>query len=403
MTFFRLILTAACMIGLAAGCYGGRTDNNTLSLRAKTIPNPAPPLSEFPNLSSAEDGTLILSWLDPSATHGRALRFASLREGRWSSIRAVTVQRSFNRHPAVLPAVAMLNGDSLVAYWTQMRNPGSHAEDVFASASRDGGLSWTKPVVVHRDRSESEHSLVSMAVVGQKKVSIVWLDGREEARSKKSMLMQATFDRRGVVGPEIILDADVCPCCPTSIAGVSDRLIVAYRDRTETNVRDISIVQFKNGERSEPRTLHHDGWRISGCPANGVDLGVDGSRVAAAWFTAADNEKQVRAAFSTDGGETFSRAIRIDEGRSAGRVSVALTAGKAAIVSWVEQADSTSGLMVRAVAPDGRKSSTLCVATVKGGTIGYPRIRPSGKQALITWVDDQKGIKKVGTAMVSFE
>jgi hypothetical protein len=84
-------------------------------------------------------------------------------------------------------------------------------------------------------------------------------------------------------------------------------------------------------------------------------------------------------------------------------VSVALTAGKAAIVSWVEQADSTSGLMVRAVAPDGRKSSTLCVATVKGGTIGYPRIRPSGKQALITWVDDQKGIKKVGTAMVSFE
>jgi hypothetical protein len=391
-------LALTCVFCLATACHRGQVTRSVLpdalSLVVNEVENPAPPLSAFPNLTAAPDGSSVLSWIETSGGQEKALRFAVRRGGNWSPVNRIRVSQSFNRHPAVLPAVAMLTDAAFVSYWT---------EDVYASASRDGGKNWTEPVIVHGDRSESEHSLVSMAPLGSDKAAIVWLDGREEAKSERSMLVEATFDTNGVAGPESILDPDVCSCCPTSIERTSDGLFVAYRDRDKTDhgdIRDISILRFAAGKWSEPRSLNRDGWRLNGCPSNGVDTAVNRSRIAVAWFTSADDRARVKLAFSDDGGGTFAAPIQIDEGHPIGRASVALLANGVALVSWVEKADSKINLMVRGVAPDGRISQAVILASDGANGIGYPRIRPAGDQAMIAWVAVQ-GTKKVRTAMIA--
>jgi len=242
-----------------------------------------------------------------------------------------------------------------------------------------------------------------MAPLGSDKVAIIWLDGREEAKSERSMLMQTTFDINGAAGPESILDPDVCSCCPTSIERTSHGLFVAYRDRDRTDqgaIRDISVLRFEAGKWSEPRRLNRDGWRLDGCPTNGVDTAVNRSRIAVAWFTSADDRAQVKLAFSNDGGGTFTAPIQIDEGHPIGRASVALLTNGVAIVSWVERADSKINLMARGVAPDGQISPAVIVASDTADSIGYPRIKPAGDRAMVAWGAAQ-GARRVRTAMIS--
>lgn len=402
-----LIWILACVFCLTTACQHGQATRSALpdalSLAVNEMENPAPPLSAFPNLTATSEGSTVLSWLEPSDDQEKVLRFAVRRGESWSAVNQIKVSQSFNRHPAVLPAVTMLTDTAFISYWTQIRKNGSHTEDVYAAASRDGGKSWTEPVIVHNDRSESEHSLVSMAPLGPDKVAIIWLDGREEAKSERSMLMQTTLDINGAAGPESILDPDVCSCCPTSIERTSDGLFVAYRDRDRTDrgaIRDISILRLEAGKWSEPRRLNQDGWLLDGCPTNGVDVAVSRSRIAVAWFTSADDRARVKLAFSNDGGGTFTAPTQIDEGRPIGRASVALLANGVAVVSWVERADSKINLMARGVAPDGQISPAVTVASDISDGIGYPRVKPVGDQAMVAWAAAQ-GARKVRTAMIS--
>ncbi|HKX32075.1 MAG TPA: sialidase family protein [Blastocatellia bacterium] len=392
---------------LATACSRGpatRSDaSGSLSLVVNEMENPAQSSSAFPNLTTAADGSTVLSWLEPSGDREQVLRFAVRRGENWSETRPVTVNRSFNKHPAVLPAVMKLTETAFVSYWTQVRPAGAHAEDVYATASRDGGKSWTEPLIVHRDRSESEHSLVSMAAMGPDRVAIAWLDGREEASSKRSMLMETTFDLNGVASPESILDPDVCSCCPTSIERTASGLLVAYRDRHQTeqgDIRDISILRFESGRWSEPSRLNRDGWRLDGCPTNGVDVAADRSRIAVAWFTAANGPARVKLAFSNDGGGTFTAPQQVDTGLPVGRASIALLSNGVAVIAWVERQDSRLNLMVRGMTPDGQASPAVVVASDTGEGLGYPRIEAAGDRALAAWVST-RGAKKVHTALVS--
>ena len=57
-----------------------------------------------------------------------------------------------------------------------------------------------------------------------------------------------------------------------------DAAVVVYRDRSEKEVRDMSVVRFAGGRWSAPRTLAADGWEINGCPVNGPAVAADGAR-----------------------------------------------------------------------------------------------------------------------------
>jgi hypothetical protein len=116
----------------------------------------------------------------------------------------------------------------------------------------------------------------------------------------------------------------------------SDGPIVAYRDRSATEIRDISISRYVNGQWSEPAVMHRDNWQINACPVNGPALSASGRRVAIAWFSAKGEQGHAYAAFSTDAGASFGTPIALDDFSALGRVDVALLDDGSAMATWIE-------------------------------------------------------------------
>jgi hypothetical protein len=210
-----------------------------------------------------------------------------------------------------------------------------------------------------------------------------------------------TVSADGELGEPALLDASVCDCCQTGMARTSDGIVVAYRDRTEDEVRDIYAVRRVDGEWTEPRLVHDDGWVIPGCPVNGPSIDARGRDVAVAWFTgapldAAADRQQVRqagsdgrvlAAFSSDAGATFGEPIRVDDGGAMGRVDLVMHDDGTALVSWVERVEGVAEIRVRPVSPDGAGPVTAITSTAAERSSGFPRMVRWEDRVFFAWTE----------------
>jgi hypothetical protein len=324
------------------------------------------------------------------------LRYATrAKGGAWSEPQTIANGRGWFVNWADFPSVAALPDGTLFAHWLAKSGSGTYAYDVRVTASRDAGKSWSEPVVPHRDGTQTEHGFVSMTPWNAQTMGLVWLDGRKTAGASheghgqaEMSLVHSTVDSHGQLGPETVLDQRVCDCCQTDAALAEGATVVVYRDRSEAEVRDMSVVRFAGGRWSEPRLLARDGWEINGCPVNGPAVAAAGPQVAVAWFTAASEKSRVNVAFSPDSARTFGTPIVVDDGRPLGRVDVVFLAKGAALVSWLEQAPEGTELRVRRVSPDGTRGEALTVADSSAArSSGFPRMVESGGEVVLAWRD----------------
>jgi hypothetical protein len=370
------------------------------SAQARELATPSQPDSGEPNLTVAPDGAVLLSWIEAAGDGAHALRH-SRREagGEWSAPRTVATGDDWFVNWADFPSLAALPDGTLLAHWLKKSGPAPFAYDVQLALSRDAGATWSEPLVPHRDGTQSEHGFVAMAPGASDLMGVVWLDGRNTVGDDdgptdhgeggdEMALMFASVNAAGRVGEETLLDPRVCDCCQTGMAPTDRGLLVVYRDRSESEVRDISYVRSDGEGWSEPRTLFADGWEIHGCPVNGPSVAARGSRVAVAWFTAPDDHGRVSVILSEDGGETWGAPVRVDEGEPIGRVQVALLAEHGALVSWLEQVEGGTHLKVRSLGSDGRLGRVLRVAdSSTSRSSGFPRLAVSGREAVFAWRD----------------
>lgn len=385
-----LLVLAACRSGPGA-------PSQPALPRAQELGLPAAPGSGEMQLTAAASGRLLASWIEPRGEAAHALSFAELGGGGWSQPRTITAGEDLFVNFADFPSLVALPDGTLWAHWLAKRGPRG-AYDVRLSASRDGGRSWSRPTSPHRDGTPSEHGFVSLLPWSDGRLALVWLDGRKWAaaadshagghgRGAETMLMHTVVNADGTPGEEVILDGRVCDCCQTAAVPTARGPLVAYRDRSADEVRDVALVRRDAGRWSQPRPLAADGWRIDGCPVNGPALAADGERVAAAWYTGAPGPR-VSVAFSNDAGVAFGAPIRVDDGRPIGRVDVVLLDGGDALVSWLEQAEHGAELRLRRVAPGGARGEALRVADLSAArSSGFPRLERSGARIVLAWRD----------------
>jgi hypothetical protein len=201
---------------------------------------------------------------------------------------------------------------------------------------------------------------------------------------------------------ETVIAARVCECCSTATAVTSDGAIVAFRNRSDKEVRDIYVSRFANGRWSAPTAVHDDGWRIDACPINGPAISARNRDVAVAWFTVQQDQGHTFAAFSRDAGRTFGPPIRVDEAGSLGRVNIELLTDGSAAVSWIEFANQRSQFRVRRVEPGGTRSTAVTIAGIaEGRTSGVPRLVHDRDELLFAWAETDKGASRVRTAKAS--
>ena len=396
-------LVAVLAISQLSPGYHARAENPSAATTTSLV-SPAAPGSAQPQLAVAPDGTVYLSWLE-KAGEGHRFRAAALRPGspRFSDAMTIHEGNGFFANWADVPSIAVAPDGMLAAHWLQVSGAGKYAYDVRVRTSRDGGRTWSDPFTPHRDGTPSEHGFASFFPWPGGGLGLAWLDGRDSATRAgpadddmtAQMSLRAAPIAHGRAGAEALVDERVCDCCPTAAALTSDGILLAYRDRSDDEVRDIFVTRLRDGKWSEGRAAARDNWQIAGCPVNGPSLSADGRRVVLAWFAAPRSAARVSVAFSDDSGETFGAPRRVDDGRPLGRVDAELLPDGSALVGWIEQLDSGAEFRVRQLWPDGRRGAAVAIAKLSAGRAsGYPRIARSGNRLVFAWI----GQDRVATA-----
>ncbi|MCZ6652069.1 MAG: sialidase family protein [Planctomycetota bacterium] len=372
------------------------------------IDSPAGLHSSVPNLVHGDDGKVYLSWIEVDAAANPTLRFSIWRGGGWSRARTIAAGEDWFVNWADFPSMAALADGTLAAHWLAKSGPDTYAYDVNIVLSRDGGESWSDPIVPHRDGVQTEHGFVSMVPLTPQRLGLFWLDGREmagegHAAGGDMALRFATLDADGTLGPEQVVDSRVCECCQTdAVRTTGGDVIVVYRDRSPLEVRDIGIARLSGGKIGDPKILSADNWRINGCPVNGPAIDARGTTVAVAWFTQSSlSSTHVRLAISRDGGRSFGDPIPIDEGHPLGRVAVLVLPDYSVLVAWLENAEEGAEIRIRSIRPDGAVESSFAAApTRRSRASGFPQLALVDDQILLAWTDASEG-SRVRTVRIS--
>ena len=398
MRFYLLFLIAIFSISC------NRTTNDSLktvaepALVIRSTQSPADGDSREPELTVTHDGRVILSWVEKVDEKQYALRTAALDHSGWSQTRTVAQGDNWFVNWADFPSVVALKDGTLAAHWLVKNGSAKYAYNVNVAQSKDSGRSWTAPIVPHRDGTLTEHGFVSLIPLPDGRLGGVWLDGRnmqnmketdEHAPAPASMTLRyATMDAAGNLSDESELDERVCECCQTSATVASNGPLVVYRDRSQSEVRDIYIVRHVNGAWTKPQPVSTDNWQINGCPVNGPSVVADGATVVVAWFTGVADTPRVKIAFSKDAGATFGQPIQVDDGESVGRVDTVLLPDGSALVCWLSGNSEGGAIKVRRVRADGSLGPPSVIAqTDISRSSGFPRMARFGDAVHFAWTE----------------
>ena len=362
----------------------------TLAQNVESIPSPAGPGSAQPNLTVGANGKVYMTWHEP-ADSGYALRLAILSGSQWSRPVTIRTGRDFFVNWADFPSIAFLGGKRLAAHWLQRTGGSTYAYGVRIALSNDDGKTWGPAITPHRDSTQQEHGFVAMWREGSG-LGAAWLDGRKMTGDGHNMtsemtLMTTTIGANGKLGQEVQLDSRTCDCCQNTVAMTGKGPIIAYRNRSADEIRDIYVTRRVGGKWTEGAPVFNDNWKIAACPVNGPALAANGNRVALAWFTGARDTLRVNVAFSGDAGATWAKPVRVDDGNPGGRVDVEMLDDGSALVSWLERTGGdTAAVRVRRVTVDGRIAAATTVAQSSASKpSGFPRMVRAGSDIVFAW------------------
>jgi hypothetical protein len=366
---------------------------STPTFAIEPLTSPAGADSMAPQLTVSAN-RMILSWLETG--HHATLKYAERTPSGWSAASTVVSGEHVIANWADAPSVHALGDGRLIAQWLEKNSPDPEAYDLRLAMSTDRGRTWTALRPPHGDQTKTQHGFASFFESGPAGFGLVWLDGRETTKPGGAMALRATRYESPGAGGETVVAPRVCDCCPTAAATTSDGAIVAFRNRTADEIRDIYVARWNGRAWSAPAPVHNDGWKINGCPVNGPALSARGRDAAIAWFTVAGGAGRTLVAFSSDAGRTFGPPVRVDDEGSTGRVQVALLKDGSAAVSWVEFSKGPSQLRVRRVGKTGTRSPPAAIADGVGTQ--FPRMAAARDELVFAWTENSRGSSRVRTA-----
>lgn len=401
----KKLLTALSLAGILFSCSGDQNEKengNVVSSSITMLTSPVGDSCAEPYLFSDKNGIVYLSWIEKIGKQS-TLKFSSFLSDKWSEPVTIASGKNWFVNWADYPVIASDGDKNLIAHFLEKSDTAKFTYDVKIVSSADSGRTWSSSKILHEDNVKAEHGFVSIIPYNDQ-FFVTWLDGRKTASEEAhgghdghhgEMTLRAAFiDKNRNKVNEWELDERICDCCQTTAAVTSDGPIVVYRDRSDDEVRDMSIVRFVNGQWTAPQTIYPDNWQIKACPVNGPRADAINNNLVIAWFSMVDKKGQVKVIFSKDGGRTFNQPIRIDEEKPMGRVDAVMLDSLTAIVSWME-GSSIKAVRVHA---DGKRDPTIMIASSsEARSSGFPQMTKSGDTLFFAWTDDKEKTIKVAS------
>jgi len=279
-----------------------------------------------------KDGTVYIVWVEHRGKDADVM-FESFNGEGQSLGAAIRVNPQAGQATAWRgdqPTIAVAPDGTVYVGWTGRADTASGSSpDIYLSASRDGGKSFVAPVKVNDDPKPGDHGMHSLAVAGDGRVYVAWLDERNVAavpakdvkmnavssghhmESNRKLFFSSSIDGGRSFSPNQRIASDVCPCCKTNLAvGKDGRVYVGWRQVLPGDYRHISVTSSSDeGKTFATATIvGNDEWVLKGCPVSGAALSADADgTLRVLWYAGGDKgQRGIYWSESRDGGKTFS-------------------------------------------------------------------------------------------------
>ena len=316
-------------------------------------------------------------------------------------IRVNTEDGELGAHGENDPQLLTGNGSQIYALW-------EGNQDIKFSRSVNFGKSFSSPLRVNDNEQKSYRSFFTMGVASDGAVYAAWLDGRDRdhnAPGTSSLYIAKSSDQGASFGKNIRIAGNICPCCHPALAfGNNGEVFITWRHVYADDERIVVVASSLDGGEtwSDPVRVTEKGWKINGCPHSGPTLGYIDGKLIVTWYTAEDGKAVLRAARSTDGGQTFEVFQSISAGVfDATHPHMAIIQNEAWIIFQGRDPDTGGGWnparpwLVR-IPSDGAPTLPEPLPS-SGENVIYPRIFPgTGGRIYTIWTEiDEKGPKLI--------
>jgi hypothetical protein len=397
----KQLLTTFIVASFLFSCTDNTNDKQPeISAAITMMKSPAGDSCAEPYLFTDKNGTVYLSWIEKKGKHS-SLNFSTIENNRWAEGLKIADGNNWFVNWADYPVIANDGNNNFIAHFLEKSDTSKFTYDIRMLAWSDSGEVKGSSALLNEDGKKAEHGFVSLIPYNDGFFAC-WLDGRNTASGESQgghghhgemTIRAATLDKNGKKINEWEPDGKVCDCCQTTAAITSSGPVVVYRDRSDGEIRDMSIVRLINGQWTSPQTIHADNWKINACPVNGPRADAIGNNLVIAWYSMRDKKGEVKIVFSKDGGATFNKPIRIDEGNTIGRVDVLMLDSSTAMVSWMEAGNIKA---VKVYANETKESSIMIASSSEKRSSGFPQMTRSGNRIYFAWTDDKE--KTIKTA-----
>lgn len=396
MNHFK-ILILSFLISLFLSCQK-KNKKAVLFEKVQIFKSPVGAHSALPFLVSS-DNKLFLSWVENKGDTVFKLKYTEWDNNIWKEPREIFHGNDWFVNWADFPMLAVNKGN-LWSHILKKSSVGTYSYDVKMNVLPEGAKEWKTDMPLHSDATPTEHGFVT-ALPYKDGFFVTWLDGRNtiesEVGERGAMTIRAAeVNSTGVVSNAVALDIKTCDCCQTTAVITDNGPVVFYRDRSDEEVRDISVVRQVNGEWTAPKPIYSDDWKIKGCPVNGPKAASIKNTIAVVWFTAAQENPRVQLVFSDTAGASFDAPIQIAEGNVLGRVDAILENENTAIVSWMETKNKQTMLKAVKVLRSGQISNPLVITNINGSRkSGFPQMELMNDAVFFAWTSISENANQV--------
>nr|MDQ3821373.1 glycoside hydrolase [Acidobacteriota bacterium] len=382
-----LIITCAALLMILAGCAQQQAKKTENSSQTTELLKPVRVSAENtdaaePAVATARDGTAFVAWVEHREAEADVM-LARLDGGVGMKSAPVRVNSQAGAATAWRgdpPTVKVSPDGTVYVEWTaRTGGPQGHGNDLFVSASRDGGRTFDAPAKVNDDGKQVVHGMHSLAVGADGRVYVAWLDERnvvkpppsenqmkgmqkmEHMEANREVFFAFSADGGRTFSKNIRVALDACPCCKTAVAvGADGHLFVGWRQVLPGEFRHIAVAASGDGGRTfaPPVIVSDDRWALAACPVSGPALLVtDDNRLRVVWYTEGDRAApRLYSAESADGGKTFSESRVFAKGQARGTPLLLKAGGKGLAVVW-ETDEGSAARVIRAPLADSESSA----------------------------------------------
>lgn len=296
------------------------------------------------------------------------------------------------------PKIQVARDGTVLITWTELLAE-KYAGNIKFSRSIDSGRTFSEPINLNDDGRVTSHRFDSLAIDGEGRVVIAWLDARDRdaAREKGeefkgvSLYSSQSFDNGAHFERNRQIHQHTCECCRTALAWTSEGPVVLLRNIFDTNTRDFAVASLDKLEE-DIRRVTRDEWQIDACPHNGGSLATDGKdRLHLTWFT--NGTAGQGQFYKRISGTLESKPMALGDMDAQPNHAAVVAHGETVILTWREFDGNVYSAKMMFSNDGGETWSEPWRLMLSAGANDYPIPLISSDRALIVWNTENEGLR----------